>query len=149
MLADAKLPQKFWAETLSTAVYLHNRSPTKAVKGMTPFESWMGEKPMVNHLGVFGCTAYAHIPKDERQKFDQKSRSVSCLDMALRQKDIAYMIQSVNESSTVEMFYSMSLMLVLRRSQVNRKKSNAWNWMILEKQCMELDDLSDEEATNA
>ena len=74
MLADVKLPQKFWAEALSTAVYLRNQSPTKAVKGMTPFESWMGEKPMVNHLRVFGCTTYAHIPKDERQKLDLKSR---------------------------------------------------------------------------
>ena len=27
MLSDAKLPKKFWAEALSTAVYLHNRSP--------------------------------------------------------------------------------------------------------------------------
>ena len=32
MLADAKLPQKFWAKALSTAVYLHNRSPTKQSK---------------------------------------------------------------------------------------------------------------------
>lgn len=46
----------------------------KAVKGMTPFESWMGEKQMVKHLRVFGCTAYAHVPKDERQKLDLKSR---------------------------------------------------------------------------
>ena len=30
MLIDAKLPQQFWAEALSTAVYLKNRSATKA-----------------------------------------------------------------------------------------------------------------------
>ena len=39
MLPDAKLPHKFWAEALSTAAYLRNRSPTKAVKGMTLFET--------------------------------------------------------------------------------------------------------------
>lgn len=55
MLADAKLPQKFWAEALSTAVYLRNRSPTKSVKEMTPFEAWTGEKPKVDHLRIFGC----------------------------------------------------------------------------------------------
>ena len=54
MLADAKLPQKFWAEALSTAVYLRNRSPTKAVNDMTPYEAWTGEKPRVDHLRVFG-----------------------------------------------------------------------------------------------
>ena len=74
MLSDAKLPHKFWAEALATAVYLRNRSPTKPVTGMTPFEAWTGKKPNVKHLRIFGCTAYAHIPKDERQKLDSKSR---------------------------------------------------------------------------
>lgn len=74
MLADARLPHRFWAEALSTAVYLRNRSPTKAVKGMTPFEAWTGEKPNVEHLRVFGCAAYAHVAKDERKKLDRKSR---------------------------------------------------------------------------
>ena len=74
MLADSKLPPKFWAEALATATYLHNRSPTKAVTGATPHEAWMGEKPRVDHLKAFGCAAYAHIPKDERQKLDPKAR---------------------------------------------------------------------------
>ena len=37
MLADAKPLHKFWAETLSTATYLRNRSLSTAVKGKTPF----------------------------------------------------------------------------------------------------------------
>lgn len=74
MLIDAKLPHKFWAEAVSTAVYLRNRCPTKAVKGMTPYEAWYDEKPKVEHLRVFGCDAYSHIPKDERGKFDSKAR---------------------------------------------------------------------------
>ena len=71
MLTDSMLPKQFWAEALSTAVYLRNRSPTKAVTGMTPFEAWTGEKPSVDHLRTFGCTAYA---KDERKKLDSKAR---------------------------------------------------------------------------
>jgi hypothetical protein len=65
MLADSKLPKTFWAEALATAVYLRNRSPTKAVEGKTPYQALHGEKPKVGHLKVFGCTAYSHIPKDE------------------------------------------------------------------------------------
>ena len=53
MLVDAKLPHEFWAEALSTAVYLRNRSPTKAVDGMTPFEAWVKKKPSVSHLQRF------------------------------------------------------------------------------------------------
>ena len=74
MLADAKLPKRFWAEALSTATYLRNRSPTQALDGITPYEAWNGVKPKVNHLRVFGCAAYAHIPSDERKKFDCKSK---------------------------------------------------------------------------
>ena len=73
MLADSKLPQKFWAEALSTAVYLVNRSPTTTLEDMTPYEAWTGRKPSVNHLKVFGCSAYMHIPKDERKKLDPKA----------------------------------------------------------------------------
>ena len=74
MLSTSKLPHKFWGEALATAVYLRNRSPTKAVEGMTPLEALTGEKPNVEHLKTFGCAAYAHVPKDERQKLDSKSR---------------------------------------------------------------------------
>ena len=74
MLMDAKLPHKFWGEALSTAVYLRNRSPTRTVEGNTPFEAWTGKNPTVCHLRVFGCDAYAHIPKDERGKLDPKAK---------------------------------------------------------------------------
>ena len=43
---------------------------------MTPFQAWHGQKPGVKHLGVFGCAAYTHIPRDERGKLDSKSRCV-------------------------------------------------------------------------
>ena len=74
MLVGAQLPQRFWAEALATAVYLRNRSPTKAVSGLTPYEAWTGRKPAVNHLKVFGCVTYAHIPKEERKKLDPKAK---------------------------------------------------------------------------
>ena len=74
MLTGARLSHEFWVEALATAVYLRNRSPTRAVKGMTPYEAWTTEKPTVAHLRVFGSVAYAHIPKDERGKLDPKAK---------------------------------------------------------------------------
>ena len=107
MLGYSKLPHKFWAEALSTAVYLRNRSPTKAVEAMTPFEAWVGEKPNVGHLRTFGCVAYAHVAKDERKKLDSKARKCIFLGTALRPKDTDCMIQNVKKSSLVEMWFSM------------------------------------------
>ncbi len=43
MLLDAKLSQKFWAEAVSTATYMRNRSPTTALQNSTPHEPGMGQ----------------------------------------------------------------------------------------------------------
>lgn len=86
MLADSTLPHRFWAEALSTAVYLRNRSPTKALQGITPFEAWHGTKPDVSSLRIFGCSAYAHVPKTERHKLDSKTRKCVLLGYCEQQK---------------------------------------------------------------
>ena len=86
MLLDAKLPQCFWAEAISTATYLRNRSPTSAVDGMTPHQAWYGRKPGVEHLRVFGGAAYTHVPKDERRKLDSKTRRCTMLGYGSVQK---------------------------------------------------------------
>ena len=50
MHVDSHLPHSFWAEAVSTAAYLRNRSPTMAVAGMTPYKAWTGQKPQVDGL---------------------------------------------------------------------------------------------------
>ena len=95
MLADSKLPHRFWAEALSTAVYLRNRSPTKALEGVTPHEAWSGTKPDVSSLRVFGCSAYAHVPKAERRKLDSKTRSACCWATVQTRRVTASMILDV------------------------------------------------------
>ena len=62
MLHHAKLPSSFLGKAIATAVYLLNRSTTKALQGMTPEEAFTGHKPSVSHLRVFGCIAYVHVP---------------------------------------------------------------------------------------
>ena len=88
MLLDANLSKLYWAEAVSMAVYLRNRCPTKAVQGKTPYEAWYGQMPRVDHLRVFGCDAFAHIPKDERGKFDPKARK--CILLGYRKETKAY-----------------------------------------------------------
>jgi len=48
MLVDSKLPHCFWAEALSTYMYIRNRSPTtNALVGITPYKMLCGTKPDV------------------------------------------------------------------------------------------------------
>jgi len=48
-------------------------SPHAGIEGQIPDELWFGRKVNVKHLRVFGCPAYAHVPKAKRGKFDVKS----------------------------------------------------------------------------
>ncbi|CAA3018802.1 Retrovirus-related Pol poly from transposon TNT 1-94, partial [Olea europaea subsp. europaea] len=68
MLMEKSLLKTFWAEAVSTVVYLLNRCPTKAVQDKTPVEAWSGRKPSAKHLRVFGCICYTHIPQEKREK---------------------------------------------------------------------------------
>lgn len=86
MLSDSKAPSRFWAEALSTAAYIRNRCPTKSVEGMTPIEALTGKKPDLTHLRRFGCAAYAHIPKEERQKLNPKTRKCILLGYGMDTK---------------------------------------------------------------
>lgn len=101
MLGDSKLPKRFWAEALTTAVYLRNRSPTSSLPETTPMEVWTGKKPDVSHLRVFGCSAYAHIPRDERGKLDSKTRK--CWMMGYGTTTKGYRLYDQNRS---RVFYS-------------------------------------------
>ncbi|KAJ1700426.1 hypothetical protein LUZ63_000205 [Rhynchospora breviuscula] len=73
MMKCKNMPNKFWAEAVSTAVYLLNISPTKAVINQTPYEAWYERKPGVGHLKVFGCIAYVLVDSQKRKKLDGKS----------------------------------------------------------------------------
>ncbi|KAK8936281.1 hypothetical protein KSP39_PZI013961 [Platanthera zijinensis] len=73
MLLHHKVPPEFWGEAAHTAVYVLNRSPTRSLENMTPYEAWYKRKPSVSHLRIFGCTAYRHIPKEGRKKLDTKA----------------------------------------------------------------------------
>ena len=73
MIHHANLPQHLWAEAVATAAYIRNRCPTSSFKGVTPYEMLCGIKPDVDHLRVFGCDVYVHIPDQKRRKLEKKA----------------------------------------------------------------------------
>ena len=74
MLHHKSLDQVFWAEAMCCANYIQNRSPHKALDGITPFEAWCGRKPSVNHFKVFGSPAWARIPPQKRRALEPQSK---------------------------------------------------------------------------
>ena len=74
MLSEAKLPKHFWGEALYTAVHVINLSPAVALNSKVPNKIWFGKNVKYDHLRVFSCKSFVHVPKDERSKLDAKSR---------------------------------------------------------------------------
>src|SRR6266498_4392158 len=76
MLITKGLPAYLWDEAMSHAVYIRNQSPTRALKGKTPYEAWTGKKPDVTHFREFGCDVWVLDESKNRSKLDRKSNKM-------------------------------------------------------------------------
>jgi len=74
MLSNAKLPKHFWGEALYTMMHVINLTLTMILDSEVPNKIWFGKNVSYDHLLVFDCKAFVHIPRDERCKLDAKTR---------------------------------------------------------------------------
>ena len=102
MLHDAELPYTFWRAAVATTVILRNRSPIVSVENVTPYERFYGRKPDVSHLKVFGCHTYMHIPKEDRKKWDPKSKKRIFIGYILHNKGyrLYLLLQDIQKYAT-------------------------------------------------
>ena len=49
-------------------------SPCHRLEGGYPKQAWIGRPSKFEHLRVFGCRDFVHVPVDERSKLDSKTR---------------------------------------------------------------------------
>lgn len=76
MMIDAGLPFYLWPFTIHTAVYIISRL-TLSGKEKAPLQIWREELrlndpiPSLQHLRVWGCKAYEHIPPEDRVKAEK------------------------------------------------------------------------------
>ena len=74
MLWHSSVKEDMWALAAKASVYLHNRVPNRSLPNeITPHEMWYGTLPHVGHIRVWGCRAWAAIPKKRRTKWESKS----------------------------------------------------------------------------
>lgn len=88
LLTKSDVSKEFWTEAVNWSVHILNRSPTFAVKNMTPEEAWSRRKPTVDHFRIFGCIAYAHIPDKKRSKLHDKGEK--CIFLGVSDQSKAY-----------------------------------------------------------
>lgn len=113
MLKTKNLPKKFWAEAVSTSVYLLNRCPIKRLEDKTPEEVWSGTRPSVSHLRIFGSICYKHIPDAIKRKLDDKSEKLIFL--------------GYHSTGAYRVFNPQTQKLVLSRD-LKFDEGQSWNW---------------------
>eukprot|EP01018_Ginkgo_biloba_P008530 Gb_21972 [translate_table: standard] len=119
MLKAKDLPKVFWAEAVYCAGYILNRCPMKKVWGMTPEEAWGGYKPRVDHLRIFGCIAYSHIPDALRKKLDDKAEK--CIFVGYSEESKAYRL------------YNPETKKLVTSRDAKFLEDQAWCWKLKEK----------------
>jgi len=113
LLKEKHLSNEFSGEAVACSIYILNRSATKSVKNKVPQEAWSGMKSSVSHFRVFGCVAYAHIPKQLRIKLDDKSEK--------------YIFTSYSEKSKAYRLYNPNTKKFIINRHVEFKEDEAWN----------------------
>jgi transposase InsO family protein len=72
IIHDQDLPMCLWVEATMTTVYLKKRLSHSALGFKTPEEMFTGKKPEVSHLKIFGCLVFIYIPKEKRNKLEER-----------------------------------------------------------------------------
>jgi hypothetical protein len=70
MIHDQGLPKFLWEEACRTAVYLQNKSPHTVLGKLTLEEVFIGTKPDVSHIRIWGSVSYCRVPSEKRTKMD-------------------------------------------------------------------------------
>jgi transposase InsO family protein len=114
MLSEKYIPREFWPEVVNWCVLVLNRSPTLAVKDLTPEEAWSCVKPSVEYFRVFGCIGHVHIPNVKRTKLD--SRSSKCVLFGVSEKTKGY-----------RMYNPITKKIVISRDVIF-EENKVWDW---------------------
>ena len=83
-----------WSECVLTATYLINRLPSSVLKGKSPYELIYNEKPVLDHLRVFGCLCFATILNDSDK---MSSRSEKCVMIGYSNVKKGYKLYSLDK----------------------------------------------------
>ena len=121
---------------INCSIYTKSK-PDSSRRRKTPYEGLNGETPNVQHFKVFGCDAYAHVPKDERGKLDSKAQKYIFLGYGTTTKGYR-----LYDDKNCKMLYSRDVLFIeLKPSKETKEDVNAGSKkdekVIVELECMD------------
>jgi hypothetical protein len=85
LMRQAKLPREYWSSAVRTFAYIRNKVPLSANKEHIPEAIFFKTAIDYAHLRVFGCVAWAHVPKERRRAMEAKA--IKCIMIGYGQQD--------------------------------------------------------------
>ncbi len=100
MIADTKevlqnksLPPSLWSHAIRHVAWIKNWVFTHSLNSdITPYQAYFQRKPSLATLQLFGCKAYAHIPKVDQSKFTECT--IECIHIRFTEEKRAYLLYS-------------------------------------------------------
>ncbi|CAI7798145.1 unnamed protein product [Closterium sp. NIES-54] len=87
LLIESGVGNSMWPHAVRHATVARNRVLTKVGnESWVPLERWLGRKPPVDMLRVFGCMAVAHVPKNYQSKLGASAIWCAHLGLAAESK---------------------------------------------------------------
>lgn len=104
---NSKVPIHLWGDCLLTATYIINKTPSKLLNNLSPYEILFHKPPLYDHMKVFGCLAYASTLSQRKDKF--APRATKCVFLGYPQHQKGYKLMNIENGhkfvSTDVVFY--------------------------------------------
>ena len=72
---QSQLPLEYWGDSILTAVFVINRTPSPVIGNKTPFEILTGKVPAYDQMRTYGCLCYGSTSPKGRKKFQPRSKA--------------------------------------------------------------------------
>jgi len=91
MHLEADLPVFLWEQAIAHAAYIWNQAYSSAIKTVTPYEHWFGQKPDITHLREFGAQVWILLQGQKiLPKMEAKSKRWALVGYKDRSKSVKY-----------------------------------------------------------
>jgi len=123
LLHASGLPKSLWGEAAHHVVWLLNRTPTKAVKGKTPFEAAFGKKPNLSGVWEWGDKVWVRV--EAGNKLGGRVREGRWMEIDEKSKGVrVYWPDKRNVTVERNVYYDQTC------SSVSRLEGEDWNGFI-------------------
>lgn len=73
MIFNSRIPNAYWVDAFSSAVYIINRLPTKVLDGKSPFELLFSQVPHYSNFRAYGCLVFPYLRDYSENKLAPRS----------------------------------------------------------------------------